>query len=148
MNLAKIKNLRANIEQVLEQELKMLPEPVEMQDMKSSGSQAIAIPTLETNVDDVLPPLKEASVDYPLTQPDPAPQTVGDGRREVVPKGERSMSWKLASPINMPDIEWVRDIKVGTSVICSNVILIFGILDFLHLFGQNCSQCRPTLTCW
>lgn len=105
MNLAKIKNLRANIEQVLEQELKKLPEPVEMQDMKSSGSKAIAIPTLETNVDEVLPPLEEASVDYPLTQPDPAPQTVGDGRREMVLKGERSMSWKLASPINMPDIE-------------------------------------------
>uniref|UniRef100_A0A8D8MWI3 (northern house mosquito) hypothetical protein n=1 Tax=Culex pipiens TaxID=7175 RepID=A0A8D8MWI3_CULPI len=105
LNLAKIKNLRANIEQVLEQELKKLPEPVEMQDMKSSGSKAIAIPTLETNVDEVLPPLKEASVDYPLTQPDPSPQTVGDGRREMVPKGERFMSWKLASPINMPDIE-------------------------------------------
>uniref|UniRef100_A0A8D8CQ64 (northern house mosquito) hypothetical protein n=1 Tax=Culex pipiens TaxID=7175 RepID=A0A8D8CQ64_CULPI len=105
LNLAKIKNLRANIEQVLEQELKKLPEPVEMQDMKSSDSKAIAIPTLETNVDEVLPPLKEASVDYPLTQPDPAPKMVGDGRREMVPKGERFMSWKLASPINMPDIE-------------------------------------------
>lgn len=61
VTLANMKELRAAVEQSLEQERKKSEEPLEMQEIKS-GSTPAPKEMLETNLD---------GVDYPLTQPDP-----------------------------------------------------------------------------